>query len=240
MGTFEGAVDPGIKSFGQFKEFAAQKLDPAKHKKIAMFCTGGIRCEKASAYLLAQGFDEVYHLKGGILRYLEGVPEQDSRWRGECFVFDERVALGHGLRERQDRTMAPMSDINALSERIDALEMRLTYQDVTIETLNQTITAQWTEIDKLTRQLAELKERLREAESNAVRSGERTAAALLNSQQENGLPRRPLSRITRGRSHHPCIVNQTVTATATATITAHTTGETFLLCRCAASCWRRG
>jgi UPF0176 protein len=101
MGTFEGAIDPGIKSFGQFKEFAAQQLNPAKHRKIAMFCTGGIRCEKASAYLLAQGFSEVYHLKGGILRYLEGVPEQESRWRGECFVFDERVALGHGLRQRQ-------------------------------------------------------------------------------------------------------------------------------------------
>jgi UPF0176 protein len=101
MGTFDGAVDPGIKSFGQFKEFAAQKLDPAKHRKIAMFCTGGIRCEKASAYLLAHGFDEVYHLKGGILRYLEGVPEEESRWRGECFVFDERVALGHGLRQHK-------------------------------------------------------------------------------------------------------------------------------------------
>ena len=101
MGTFEGAVDPGIRSFGQFREFAAQKLDPAKHRKIAMFCTGGIRCEKASAYLLALGFDEVYHLKGGILRYLEGVPESESRWRGECFVFDERVALGHGLREHK-------------------------------------------------------------------------------------------------------------------------------------------
>jgi UPF0176 protein len=101
MGTFEGAIDPGIKSFGQFKEFAAQQLDPAKHKRIAMFCTGGIRCEKASAYLLANGFSEVYHLKGGILRYLEGVPEEESRWRGECFVFDERVALGHGLRQRQ-------------------------------------------------------------------------------------------------------------------------------------------
>ena len=101
MGTFEGAVDPGIKSFGQFKDFAARHLDPAKHQKIAMFCTGGIRCEKASAYLLAQGFSEVYHLKGGILRYLEGVPEGQSRWRGECFVFDERVALGHGLQERQ-------------------------------------------------------------------------------------------------------------------------------------------
>jgi UPF0176 protein len=101
MGTFEGAVDPGIRSFGQFKDFAERHLDPAKHQKIAMFCTGGIRCEKASAYLLAHGFSEVYHLKGGILRYLEGVPKEQSRWRGECFVFDERVALGHGLQERQ-------------------------------------------------------------------------------------------------------------------------------------------
>ena len=100
MGTFPGAVDPGIRSFGQFKDFAARHLDPARHRKVAMFCTGGIRCEKASAYLLARGFTQVYHLKGGILRYLEGVPEAESRWRGECFVFDDRVALGHGLRER--------------------------------------------------------------------------------------------------------------------------------------------
>jgi UPF0176 protein len=100
MGTFAGALDPGIDSFGQFKDFAARKLDPATHRKVAMFCTGGIRCEKASAYLLARGFAEVYHLKGGILKYLEGVPEADSRWRGECFVFDGRIALGHGLRER--------------------------------------------------------------------------------------------------------------------------------------------
>jgi len=101
MGTFEGAVDPGIRSFGEFRQFTAEQLDPAKHRRIAMFCTGGIRCEKASAHLLARGFAEVYHLKGGILRYLEDVPEEQSRWRGECFVFDERVALGHGLRERQ-------------------------------------------------------------------------------------------------------------------------------------------
>jgi UPF0176 protein len=100
MGTFEGAVDPRIASFGQFRDFVATKLDPARHKKIAMFCTGGIRCEKASSLLLAQGFGEVYHLKGGILKYLEEMPEAESRWRGECFVFDERVALGHGLRER--------------------------------------------------------------------------------------------------------------------------------------------
>jgi UPF0176 protein len=100
MGTFEGALDPGIASFGQFKQFVVERLDPAKHRKIAMFCTGGIRCEKASSHLLARGFAEVYHLKGGILRYLEEVAEADSRWRGECFVFDERAALGHGLRER--------------------------------------------------------------------------------------------------------------------------------------------
>jgi UPF0176 protein len=100
MGTFAGAIDPGIKSFGQFKEFAARHLDPARHRRVAMFCTGGIRCEKASAYLLSRGFAEVYHLKGGILKYLEGVPEAQSRWRGECFVFDDRVALGHGLRHR--------------------------------------------------------------------------------------------------------------------------------------------
>jgi UPF0176 protein len=101
MGSFAGAVDPGIKSFGQFKDFVARALDPQKHRKIAMFCTGGIRCEKASSYLLSRGFAEVYHLKGGILKYLERVPKSESRWRGECFVFDERVALGHGLHERR-------------------------------------------------------------------------------------------------------------------------------------------
>ncbi len=100
MGTFEGAVDPRIKRFSEFKDFVRSELDPKQHKKIAMFCTGGIRCEKASSYMLAQGFEEVFHLKGGILKYLEDVPEEESRWKGGCFVFDERVALGHGLAER--------------------------------------------------------------------------------------------------------------------------------------------
>ena len=99
IGTFEGAVDPRIKRFSEFKDFVQNELDPAKHRKVAMFCTGGIRCEKASAYMLNQGFEEVFHLKGGILKYLEDVPEAESRWKGECFVFDERVALGHGLVE---------------------------------------------------------------------------------------------------------------------------------------------
>jgi UPF0176 protein len=100
LGTFDGALNPKLKRFGEFPDFAARALDPQKHKKIAMFCTGGIRCEKASAYLLAQGFTEVYHLKGGILKYLEEIPRNDSRWNGECFVFDERVALSHGLAVR--------------------------------------------------------------------------------------------------------------------------------------------
>jgi UPF0176 protein len=99
MGTFDGAVDPQLASFGAFKNFVAERLDPEKHRKIAMFCTGGIRCEKASSYLLSHGFKEVYHLKGGILKYLEGVPESESRWQGECFVFDDRIALGHGLKD---------------------------------------------------------------------------------------------------------------------------------------------
>ena len=97
----EGALDPNITRFGEFPDFASRALDPAKHKKIAMFCTGGIRCEKASSYLLSQGFEEVYHLKGGILKYLEDIPQDQSLWRGECFVFDQRVALGHGLSQRQ-------------------------------------------------------------------------------------------------------------------------------------------
>jgi UPF0176 protein len=100
LGTFEGAIDPKIKRFSEFRDFVRDELDPTRHKKIAMFCTGGIRCEKASSYLLSQGFSEVYHLKGGILKYLEEIPETESRWRGDCFVFDQRVALGHGLVEQ--------------------------------------------------------------------------------------------------------------------------------------------
>ena len=99
IGTFPGAIDPGTRAFGEFPAFANAALDPARHKKVAVFCTGGIRCEKASAYLKGLGFDEVYHLKGGILKYLETVPEAESLWQGACYVFDERVALGHGVTE---------------------------------------------------------------------------------------------------------------------------------------------
>lgn len=97
IGTFEGALDPKTESFREFPAYVRQNLNPKKHKKVAMFCTGGIRCEKASAFMLNEGFEEVYHLRGGILKYLEDVPAQESRWNGECFVFDNRVAVNHAL-----------------------------------------------------------------------------------------------------------------------------------------------
>ncbi|WP_154647675.1 oxygen-dependent tRNA uridine(34) hydroxylase TrhO [Luminiphilus syltensis] len=97
IGTFKGAINPGTVNFREFPAWAAQHLDPAKHKKIAMFCTGGIRCEKATAHMVEQGFEEVYHLRGGILKYLEETPPEQSLWEGECFVFDNRVAVNHHL-----------------------------------------------------------------------------------------------------------------------------------------------
>lgn len=97
IGTFRGAIDPATTSFREFPRYVRENLDPARHRKVAMFCTGGIRCEKASAFMLQEGFEEVYHLQGGILKYLEEVPEAESTWEGECFVFDNRVAVNHRL-----------------------------------------------------------------------------------------------------------------------------------------------
>lgn len=97
IGSFKGAVNPDTVTFRDFPEFVRTQLDPAKQKKVAMFCTGGIRCEKASAFMLKEGFEEVFHLQGGILKYLENVPQEDSAWEGECFVFDNRVAVNHQL-----------------------------------------------------------------------------------------------------------------------------------------------
>ena len=99
IGTFEGAVDPQTKSFGEFPAWWEENKHRFHNKRIAMFCTGGIRCEKSTNYLLGQGVPEVFHLKGGILKYLEEVPAKDSTWEGECFVFDNRVSVGHGLAE---------------------------------------------------------------------------------------------------------------------------------------------
>jgi UPF0176 protein len=95
LGTFAGATDPGLDTFSDLVTYVRQHLDPTRHRKVAMFCTGGIRCEKASAFLLQEGFPEIYHLKGGILRYLEEVPAEHSTWQGDCFVFDRRVSVSH-------------------------------------------------------------------------------------------------------------------------------------------------
>ena len=97
IGSFEGAVDPGTASFRDFPAWWQANRERFHNKRIAMFCTGGIRCEKATNYLMGEGVEEVFHLKGGILKYLEEVPAQDSLWHGECFVFDQRVSVGHGL-----------------------------------------------------------------------------------------------------------------------------------------------
>ncbi|MEH6636001.1 MAG: rhodanese-related sulfurtransferase [Halioglobus sp.] len=101
IGSFRGAIDPHTESFRDFPNYVRSHLNPQQHKKVAMFCTGGIRCEKASAFMLNEGFDEVYHLRGGILKYLEEVPQRESTWEGECFVFDNRVAVDHQLEKGQ-------------------------------------------------------------------------------------------------------------------------------------------
>lgn len=121
IGTFQRAISPQTKSFREFPEYVQQNLDPNKHKKVAMFCTGGIRCEKASAFMLSQGFQEVYHLQGGILKYLEEVPTEESLWEGECFVFDERIAVKHGLEEGSYNACRgcghPISEADKTSEK---------------------------------------------------------------------------------------------------------------------------
>ena len=101
IGTFKNAINPKTKTFRELPNYIDTQLDPKKNKKIAMFCTGGIRCEKATSLMIKKGFDEVYHLQGGILKYLETVPKEESLWDGECFVFDQRVAVTHGLKEGQ-------------------------------------------------------------------------------------------------------------------------------------------
>ena len=99
IGTFRGAKNPETRSFRQFPDYVEKNLAPDKNRKVAMFCTGGIRCEKSTALLKGMGFEEVYHLRGGILKYLEKIEPEDSLWEGDCFVFDGRVSVGHGLEE---------------------------------------------------------------------------------------------------------------------------------------------
>ncbi|NNE63414.1 MAG: rhodanese-related sulfurtransferase [Gammaproteobacteria bacterium] len=124
IGSFENAQLPNTKSFREFPDFAKKNLDKAKNPRVAMFCTGGIRCEKSTAYLKQQGFEEVYHLEGGILKYLEEIPEEESLWRGECFVFDNRVSVNHALEKGSyDQCHAcrlPITDEDKASDKYQA------------------------------------------------------------------------------------------------------------------------
>ena len=124
IGTFKHAIDPKTQTFREFPEYVKEHLDPSKNKKVAMFCTGGIRCEKSTAYLKEQGFDEVYHLEGGILQYLEDVPKEESLWEGDCFVFDNRVAVNHDLEKSiYDQCYAcrlPITADDKLSQEFEA------------------------------------------------------------------------------------------------------------------------
>lgn len=121
VGTFKNAINPQTGNFREFPHYVKENLDPEKHKKIAMFCTGGIRCEKSTAFLKEQGFDEVYHLKGGILKYLEDVPEQETLWEGECFVFDERVTvnlqLDKGNYDQCNACRLPITEADKASDK---------------------------------------------------------------------------------------------------------------------------
>ncbi|OEF23838.1 rhodanese-related sulfurtransferase [Vibrio rumoiensis] len=124
LGTFQRAVNPQTDTFREFPNYVKENLDPEKHKKVAMFCTGGIRCEKSTAYLKEQGFDEVYHLEGGILKYLEEVPQEESLWEGDCYVFDGRVAVNHSLQKSEyelcNACRLPITDEDKQSEQFEA------------------------------------------------------------------------------------------------------------------------
>ncbi len=120
VGSFENAVSPQTQSFREFPAYVERELRGQEQRPIAMFCTGGIRCEKATAYLREQGFERVYHLRGGILKYLEQVPEAESRWNGECYVFDERVAVGHGLKQGRTRRCEACGDPLSIEELASA------------------------------------------------------------------------------------------------------------------------
>jgi UPF0176 protein len=136
IGTFENAIDPKTTSFREFPKYVKDNLDPEKHKKIAMFCTGGIRCEKSTAYLKEQGFDEVFHLEGGVLKYLEEVPEEETMWKGECFVFDNRVSVNHQL-EKGDYDQChgcrlPITEEDKQSEKyIEGISCHQCYDTIT-------------------------------------------------------------------------------------------------------------
>lgn len=142
IGTFKNAVNPNTETFREFPQYVKENLDKNKHKKVAMYCTGGIRCEKSTAYLKEQGFENVYHLEGGILKYLEEVPSEETLWEGECFVFDSRVAVNHNLEQGQyDQCFAcrfPLTEKEKESEHyIQGISCHRCYDKITEQQRNR-------------------------------------------------------------------------------------------------------
>ena len=135
LGTFKGAIDPNIKNFRQLPDFIESKMEDLKGKKVATFCTGGIRCEKLTAWMKDSGFEDVYHLEGGILKYLEEIPQEESLWEGECYVFDQRVAVGHGLKASETATNCDgcghclLPEDRAHPEHIDNIQCAYCFED---------------------------------------------------------------------------------------------------------------
>lgn len=178
IGSFKGAVNPGTQSFRDFPSWAKRYLKPEKHTKVAMFCTGGIRCEKSTSYLVSQGFDEVWHLKGGILKYLEEMPQTESRWEGECFVFDSRVAVDHNLEKGS-------------FDQCYACRHPITEQDKTSEHYQKGVSCPRCYGDLTPNKLARFAERQRQVELSAGRGEQHIGSAP---------PERQRSRRTRSSS----------------------------------------
>ncbi|MFP6807132.1 MAG: rhodanese-related sulfurtransferase [Pseudomonadales bacterium] len=186
IGTFTNAINPHTTSFREFPEYAKAHLDPSTHKKVAMFCTGGIRCEKSTAYLKALGFEEVYHLEGGILKYLEDVPEEESLWQGECFVFDDRVTVDHNLEKGK-------------YDQCHACRMPVTEQDKLSNAWIQGVSCPYC----IGKQTEEQKKRFREREKQvqlARKRGEtHIGADAVSAQQKNKITKAEQKRLQRSQ-----------------------------------------
>jgi UPF0176 protein len=198
VGSFRHAINPGIATFREFPDFVRTRLDPARHRKVAMFCTGGIRCEKSTAFLKQQGFDEVYHLQGGILGYLAQVPEEESLWDGECFVFDARVTVDHRLRKGS-------------YEQCHACRMPLCAGDRSSASYRSGVSCPHCAVRHGPEQLARFAEREKQVHLASARGVVHMGAAARMALQEN----RAIKRLHRVRQRHgtkECAPSLTATA----------------------------
>ena len=188
VGTFENAVNPNTTSFREFPDYVKDNLSPVKHKKVAMFCTGGIRCEKSTAFMKQQGFDEVYHLKGGILKYLEEVPKEITTWKGECFVFDDRVTVDH--------------DLNPGSyDQCNACRMPITQQDQANEMFEQGVSCPHCFEQSTAEQKARYQEREKQIRLAKLRGEEHIGGDVENQLEAKKMQKKRLREEQRAETH---------------------------------------